>query len=550
MNRFKKYMVFIVLCLVSAALLYMIFKVENKMDSEIKEHHLRYTGTVQGASAMVSFTTVALGSMRGIVADLLWLRSQSLQQKGDYYEMVQLARWITDLQPEFSGGSAFLAWNMAYNISVTCSFYDDRWRWVNEGLKLLRDRAIIYNPEDPVLYKELGWIFQHKIGNVMDDAHQYYKNQLANDMMLVVTQDPDWQGIADAPESDEAFLKLYPEGSPVRRAITSAGYLSMEELHRDFRAGSKVPDKLAKALNNNETMIHLMDNFLRAQYLRDKYKLDPDLILELNNKYGALDWRLPEAQSIYWATMGLRKTPGNRSLDCERMISQALFEAFRSGRMLIIDNKDFKRVMIVPNFDVIDSAKKTFDETIAANENIASFTSAKNNFLADAIMLLFSYGKFTKAREYYDMLRKENPGNPHFEVSLDEFAMKRWLEEVKDGSYKKTMDIIDSLVRRSYTYVVFGDDDAALASEKIAKAVYVKHQTEFKDVKRLLLPPYSEIKKNVLNKVLAESPEDIKEILINRLNLKGPEKSSLLELPETPGFDTLDTSVMKKGLQK
>ncbi len=548
MSQFRKYMVYIVLVLVSIVMLFLIFEAEKKMDFEIKKHHLRYTGAVQGASPLVSFTTVALGSMRGIIADLLWLRSQSLQQKGDYYEMVQLARWITDLQPEFSGAAAFLAWNMAYNISVTCSFYDDRWRWVNEGLKLLRDRAIIYNPEDPVLYKELGWIFQHKIGNVLDDAQQYYKNQLANDMMLVVTQEPDWEGIAAAPESDEEFLKKYPEGSAVRKAIAQAGYQTMEELHRAFRTDSKVPDKFAAALGNNEILIHEMDNFLRAEYLRDKYKLNPDMILELNNKYGKLDWRLPEAQSIYWATMGLKKTPGNRSLDCERMISQALFEAFRSGRMLIIDNKEFKSVMIVPNFDVIDSAKKVFDETIKANEDVNSFVSAKNNFLKDAIMLLFNYGKFAKAREYFEMLKKENPQNNY--GSLDDFAMKVWLEEVKDGSYKKTMDIIDGLLKRSFTYIVYGDDDAAVASEKIAKAVYAKHQTEFKNVPRLILPAYTEIKKNVLEKILAENPKEVTEILKNRLNLQEKAKPAV-DLPGvTSKVDQWDTSVLKKVNEK
>ena len=364
-------------------------------------------------------------------------------------------------------------------------------------------------------------------------------------MMLVVTNDPDWQGIADAPESDEDFLKIYPENSAVRKAITTAGFLTMADLHRTFREGSNVPDSLVKALGNNQEMIHKMDNFLRAQYLRDKYKLDPDLILELNNKYGKLDWRLPEAQAIYWATMGLRKTPGNRSLDCERMISQGLFEAFRSGRMLIVDNKDFKRVMIVPNFDVLDAAKKNFDETIKANEDINSFVSAKNNFLKDAIMLLFNYGKFSKAREYFDMLKKENPGNNF--GTLDDFAMKVWLDEVKDGSYKKTMDIIDGLLKRSFTYIVFGDDDAAIASEKIAKAVYAKHQTEFKNVPRLILPAYTEIKKNVLNKLVAESTPEIANILKNRLNLK---EEKPLELPGVPGVDKMDTTIMKNINQK
>ena len=535
-------MIFIVLVIVSIVMLVAIFEVEKRMDREIKTHHLRYEGDVQQSSALVSFTTIALGSLRGLIADLLWLRTNSLQQKGDYYEMVQLANWITDLQPDFPGAAAFLAWNMAYNISVTCSFYDDRWRWVNEGLKLLRDKAIIHNPEDPVLYKELGWIFQHKIGNVLDDAQQYYKNQLANDMMLVVTNEPDWEGIAAAPASDDEFLKIYPEGSPVFKAIVKAGFTDMESLHRAFRSGSKVPDSLVKALNNNEEMVHKMDNFLRAEYLRDKYKLNPDLILELNNKYGKLDWRLPEAQSIYWATMGLRKTPGNRSLDCERMISQALFEAFRSGRLLIVDAKDFKRVMITPNFDVLDAAKKVFDETIEANEDINSFASAKENFMKDAIMLLYNYGKFSKAREYFNTLKKEHPGKNY--GTLEDFAMKEWLDEVKDGSYKKTMDIIDGLIERSFTYVVYGDDDAAVASEKIAKAVYAKHQKEFKDVQRLILPPYSQIRQNVLAKIMKTATPGVAEILKNRLQLK--EKTA--ELPGlTAPVDKWDTKFMNKG---
>ena len=61
MSQFRKYMVYIVLVLVSIVMLFLIFEAEKKMDFEIKKHHLRYTGAVQGASPLVSFTTVALG---------------------------------------------------------------------------------------------------------------------------------------------------------------------------------------------------------------------------------------------------------------------------------------------------------------------------------------------------------------------------------------------------------------------------------------------------------------------------------------------------------
>lgn len=538
MSRFKNFSFISIGLVVTVAILLMIRGSEQKMDEIIKDNHLRYTGSVQGANSLVTFTTVALGSFRGILSDLLWLRANSLQEKGDYYEMVQLARWITDLQPEFSGAAAYLAWNMAYNISVTCSFYDDRWRWVNEGMKLLRDRAIIYNPEDPTLYKELGWIFQHKIGNVLDDAQQYYKNQLGNDMMLVVTNTPEWEGIAKAPKNKEEFVAFY-RNTPVEKALLQSNFGDLDVLNAEFRKNSKVPDELAKALKNDPILIQELDNYLRGQYLRDKYKLDPQLILDINNEYGELDWRLPEAQAIYWAKMGLAKTPGNRSVDCERMITQALFEAFRSGKMLVLDNKDFKRVMLIPNFAVLDSVRKVYDETIAANPGISSFPSAREGFMKDAIMFLYNYGKFAKAQEYFDILKKDRPDMKF--GTLEEFAMKRIMEEIKDSSYKKMMDLIDGRLKQSFVYVIFGDDDAAIANEKIAKAMYARHQKEYADVPRLLLPPYAKIKREVVDKLINESSPEIAEILRSRLNLKADESTD-----DAANIDNLDMSIINK----
>ena len=84
---------YVVLIAVSIVLLAGVRYTERKLDDQVAEHKLRFTGEIKNAPPMVAFTTVALGSFRGLVADLLWLRSNSLQQKGNYFEMVQLARW-------------------------------------------------------------------------------------------------------------------------------------------------------------------------------------------------------------------------------------------------------------------------------------------------------------------------------------------------------------------------------------------------------------------------------------------------------------------------
>ncbi len=96
--------------------------------------------------------------------------------------MVQLADWITKLEPHFTQVWLVQAWNMAYNISVKFKDPSDRWRWVQRGLELLRDEGLQYNPHDVLIHRELAWFFQHKMGANLDDAHVYYKQAWANEM--------------------------------------------------------------------------------------------------------------------------------------------------------------------------------------------------------------------------------------------------------------------------------------------------------------------------------------------------------------------------------
>lgn len=169
------------------------------------------------------FTQVALGSFRGLAVDLLWSRTGELKDQGKFYEAMQLAEWITKLQPRFPMVWAFQAWNMAYNIAVATTSANERWTWVNAGVKLLRDQGIPANPNHVLLYKELAWLYLHKIGQYSDELHWEYKRRLA----------AQWQQILGAP----------PEGGP--EAIVAAflpiaeaydAYVNETELGRKLRA--------------------------------------------------------------------------------------------------------------------------------------------------------------------------------------------------------------------------------------------------------------------------------------------------------------------------
>src|SRR5207249_1078810 len=54
------------------------------------------------APPVLVFTTVALGGFRGLIANALWVRAADLQEQDKYFEKVQLADWITKLQPHFT----------------------------------------------------------------------------------------------------------------------------------------------------------------------------------------------------------------------------------------------------------------------------------------------------------------------------------------------------------------------------------------------------------------------------------------------------------------
>ena len=134
----------------------------------------------QSGTSWVRYVMVGLGGFRGVISEILWIRADRLQQQGRYMELVQLSDWITALDPRATEGWTFNAWNLAYNIPAMLPDYQARLSWVQAGISLLQDKAIPANPDSARLYKELGWLYQDKIGSPNDSAHLVYKLDLAS----------------------------------------------------------------------------------------------------------------------------------------------------------------------------------------------------------------------------------------------------------------------------------------------------------------------------------------------------------------------------------
>ncbi len=181
---------------IAAALLVAAGSQLDSISKQRKTMGLTMDVNLEGAPPSLVFATVAMGAFRGLVVDILWMRADKLKEEGQFFDARQLAEWITMMQPRFAAVWEFQAWNMAYNISVTipASQPEQRWQWVKNGYELLRDKGIPLNPKSIELYRELGRILQHKIGGVSDDAHEYYKLQLAESIGPLLFSDDNGLG--------------------------------------------------------------------------------------------------------------------------------------------------------------------------------------------------------------------------------------------------------------------------------------------------------------------------------------------------------------------
>lgn len=408
---------------------------------------LTMNSPLENAPPVLAFTTVALGGFRGLIANVLWVRANELQQEGKYFELVQLADWITKLQPRSPAVWRYQAWNMTYNVAVKFKDPEDRWRWVRRGIELLRDEGLAYNPRSAELYQELGWFYQNKLGYVLDDTHRYYRQQWSLEMMRLF-------GV----ESEDYSTLVDPKTEDDRR---------------------------------------------RAGILREQYKLDPQRMKAINERFGPLDWRLPETHAIYWAVTGLERCPPNSQLALRRVIWQSMQIAFLRGRLVPVTA--MKRFELAANLPLLSKANAIYEQLQAEMpEEKDAMRWGHINFLREAIFLLFVNNRLSEAQAWYQKLGRGYPDAIPDGQTLEQFALKRYEDRLQGASLDRIRATIDGLIRSGYTSLAIGEEDESVGAMHMAQLLWQRHQTKFADqLERMSLPPFPFMKKDVLDGLLA-----------------------------------------------
>jgi len=558
--------------------------------------------TPENIPPSLAFATIATGAFRGLVVDVLWMRADRLKDEGQFFDARQLAEWITILQPRFASVWEFHAWNMAYNISVAipANQPDQRWRWVRNGYELLRDEAIDkYKLKNITLYRELARIFQHKVGGVSDDAHKYYKLQLAMSMEPLLRSEDNqlgpqdnryFEALAAAPVGWSEII-TDPNVALLIKALKSAdntfsdddefvsNYLSLRQDSRRFNdaAGSAIDDFRGK------DALKKFDLFAKASQLRKIWKLDPVLMSNLNKTYGPidfadpnthlpLDWRHPDSHAIYWGVKGLQIAARDQSREIDitetnsdRIVAHSLQNLFRNGKLFIRDmplqipvegsqetqTQIFKEIFTRPDLRMFDTYNNSFLSMLEKykidDSTRDSLQNGHRNMLKNAVLSFYQSGHKQKAQQIYDQLRKLYD-LPEFKVPMVEFARARFLEELESIGLNDAKEQVILLLRESFFLYAIRDDETSSGREKLAQEIHNYYQKKYLDENRIDLPDFKDLQYLALRDFLDDRQfvPDLRLSLIARIEVERPELAEKLK----PWKEDLELQINKVRQQE
>ncbi|MFW5859387.1 MAG: hypothetical protein ACOCYP_05130 [Planctomycetota bacterium] len=123
--------------------------------------------------------TLLLGGMRGLVADLLWMRALNAKDHGRFYESVAVFGLIARVQPHFPVVWEYMAHDMALNIAREMDDPQEEWNWYLTGIEASL-RGIGRNPESGRLLRHLAFLLYRKGEDHLERVEMHDWSRLLN----------------------------------------------------------------------------------------------------------------------------------------------------------------------------------------------------------------------------------------------------------------------------------------------------------------------------------------------------------------------------------
>ena len=319
------------------------------------------------------------------------------------------------------------------------------------GIELLRDEGLKFNPDEPLIYRELAWLYQHKLGANLDDANMLYKQRWMEAMTAVL-----------GPQRDSYLALIEPKTDEAREHLKT---------------------------------------------LKEKYKMDPILMREVDKKYGPLEWRLPEAHAVYWGYVGMSRCKTATDLmPLRRLMYQNMQLAFQRGRLII--NHVGQPPMLGPNLDIIPQVSASYEQEMRQEkEGLGNIKNGHKNFLRQAVFHLYAHARIKEANLWFDYLKKNYPDDNAVKNAggdMETFALQRVSEGMSETDVNKTTSFIEGFIRSGYVHLALDYDDRAEGFLLLARKLWISYQDRLgaRSTQRIGLPEYPLMENKVLNELL------------------------------------------------
>ena len=509
---------------------------------------------LEGQSPELILATTALGGFRGILVDLVWLRSIKLQQEGKYWELVQLSDWMGKMEPYIEDIWEFNGWNMAYNIVAELQDSEERWLWIEKAINLLRGQGMKYIKRSAVLSYQLAWIYWQKIGGDNDEHHVYYKHRLALNMdRLFGPFHSDVEPLANAAVTEEELFRD-PDCDKFRHACWLTG-LKRGSLLPAFPAmlanAEKLNDQLKPLFSDEKHAAarRKLEAFYRAPAIRKQLKLNLRTMLDIQKRHGNLDWRLPEPHALYYAEQSLRYAKKKfHVLSGNRLVFYSIKRMYRRGKVSYMSANPRGEFVVGPNYDMVPHLDRMYKIIIASIpreqwEVKGTWKSGHEGLLKDVVRQLYFADLKGLAGQYFNQLVREYPSTQWGKYDMKTWVLGHIKQFVEEYAPKNQMEqSVRSILRRCFFWLAAGDTTQHTRYYNYAKSMWdyfyndaimrIDKPGRAKQIAKL--PSFALLRDSELRVILSRPGLGFTPTLIERLKVHlGEEKVKELESTET-----------------
>jgi hypothetical protein len=435
----------------------------------------------------LALVTFALGPLRALVVDALWWRAIQQQDRGEFFDAMQLTEGITKLQPTYASVWAYMGWNMAYNIAFEFAEPEDRWQWILRAIELLRDEGLTYNPDNSVIRHELARIFYHKIGGEADTGGEYFKNQWTFLMMRYFQE-----GGRRELRSLEAAAKTLDE-LRAKPDVAKYAKLAREKFNMDvfnFTMHQPRIEYVDVDMPGRERELAALEIYFHYRRTRIEQELNLDIskMLFIDRNYGPLDWRLHQAHAIYWAAEGEWEDYFATNANYAEVVRQSMTDAFYNGR-LMYDEKNSTMVR-TENLRMIKHIHNYYDEMIQ-NHYSPIIDAGHKKFLERAITILYSYNRLSAARELFDHYKIDYLQDQ--KMDYETFVLNAMRLTASTDSRKTERSLVELYMYQALQWMMRSEFDRSNGYFRMASVMWQRNQKRFENNPAKLLPSFESL---------------------------------------------------------